>query len=76
MELLKTGEIYRKVGRKLSHHNNLLSSFIDVIIVCYIYLVLNAYIFLTNIFFLFCFLFTDQTLSTFFSPVWKTYMSL
>ena len=30
----KTGDIYRKVGRKLAHHNNLLSSFIDVIIVC------------------------------------------
>ena len=33
-EHLKTGDIYRKVGRKLAHHNNLLSSFIEIIIVC------------------------------------------
>ena len=33
-EHLKTGDIYRKVGRKLAHHNNLLSSFIDIITVC------------------------------------------
>ena len=45
-EHLKTEDIYRKVG--LSHHYNLLFSFIDVIIVCYIYLVWNAYILFTK----------------------------
>ena len=46
-------EIYHKVGRKPSHHNNLLSSFTDVIIVCYIYLKWNACIFFTKLFALF-----------------------